>query len=106
MNLGDVMSEARNPQTLDLEALTTIELVSRFNQQDALVAEAVKATLPDVGNAVDAAAASLKPVAASSIWGPEPAGGWGCLMHPNVRQRLACRTGWRWGSLPGGLARC
>lgn len=60
MNLGALVSETRNPQTLDLDALTTIELVSRFNQQDALVADAVKATLPDVANAVDAAAASLK----------------------------------------------
>ncbi len=60
MNLGTLVSETRNPQTLDLDALTTIELVSRFNQQDALVADAVKATLPQVANAVDAAAASLK----------------------------------------------
>jgi N-acetylmuramic acid 6-phosphate etherase len=60
MNLGALVSETRNPQTLDLDALTTIELVSRFNQQDALVADAVKATLPQVANAVDAAAASLK----------------------------------------------
>lgn len=60
MNLGALVSETRNPQTLDLDALTTIELVSRFNQQDALVADAVKATLPQVANAVDAAATSLK----------------------------------------------
>jgi len=60
MNLGALVSEMRNPQTMDLDALTTIELVSRFNQQDALVADAVKATLPQVANAVDAAAASLK----------------------------------------------
>ncbi len=60
MNLGALVSETRNPQTLDLDVLTTIELVSRFNQQDALVADAVKATLPQVANAVDAAAASLK----------------------------------------------
>lgn len=60
MNLGALVSETRNPQTLDLDALTTIELVSRFNQQDALVADAVKGTLPQVANAVDAAAASLK----------------------------------------------
>ena len=60
MNLGALVSETRNPQTMDLDALTTIELVNRFNQQDTLVAEAVKATLPDVAKAVDAAAASLK----------------------------------------------
>ncbi|CBG89249.1 N-acetylmuramic acid 6-phosphate etherase [Citrobacter rodentium] len=60
MNLGALVSETRNPQTMDLDALSTLELVQRFNQQDALVAEAVKATLPDVARAVDAAAEALK----------------------------------------------
>lgn len=60
MNLGKLISETRNPQTMDLDALSTLELVTRFNQQDALVAVAVGATLPDVAKAVDAAAASLQ----------------------------------------------
>ncbi len=60
MNLGTLVSETRNPQTMDLDALSTPELVKRFNEQDTLVAEAVKATLPDVARAVDAAAAALK----------------------------------------------
>lgn len=60
MNLGTLVSETRNPQTMDLDALPTPELVKRFNEQDTLVAEAVKATLPDVARAVDAAAAALK----------------------------------------------
>ncbi|WP_436856757.1 N-acetylmuramic acid 6-phosphate etherase [Citrobacter tructae] len=60
MNLGALVSETRNPQTMDLDALSTLELVHRFNQQDTLVAEAVKATLSDVARAVDAAAEALK----------------------------------------------
>jgi len=60
MNLGALVSETRNPQTMDLDALTTLELVNRFNQQDTLVAQAVKATLPEVARAVDAAALALK----------------------------------------------
>ncbi|AFJ46113.1 N-acetylmuramic acid 6-phosphate etherase [Shimwellia blattae] len=60
MNLGSLISETRNPDTMDLDALPTLALVERFNQQDALVAEAVKATLPDVARAVDAAALALK----------------------------------------------
>ena len=42
MNLGALVSETRNPQTMDLDALSTLELVHRFNQQDTLVAQAVK----------------------------------------------------------------
>lgn len=60
MNLGSLVSESRNPQTMDLDALSTLEMVTRFNEQDALVAQAVKATLPEVALAVDAAAAALK----------------------------------------------
>ena len=60
MNLGQLVSETRNPQTMDLDALSTLDLVTRFNQQDTLVAQAVKETLPEVAKAVDAAAQSLK----------------------------------------------
>lgn len=60
MNLGSLVSETRNPQTMDLDCLSTLEMVERFNQQDALVAGAVEKTLPEVARAVDAASDSLK----------------------------------------------
>ncbi|MCE0847578.1 N-acetylmuramic acid 6-phosphate etherase [Buttiauxella sp. A2-C1_F] len=60
MNLGSLVSETRNPQTMDLDCLSTLEMVERFNQQDALVAGAVEKTLPEVALAVDAASESLK----------------------------------------------
>ncbi|MEB5923176.1 N-acetylmuramic acid 6-phosphate etherase [Franconibacter daqui] len=60
MNLGSLVSESRNPQTMDLDALSTLEMVTRFNEQDARVAQAVKVTLPEVAQAVDAAADALK----------------------------------------------
>ncbi|TNV20134.1 N-acetylmuramic acid 6-phosphate etherase [Buttiauxella sp. B2] len=60
MNLGSLVSETRNPQTMDLDCLSTLAMVERFNQQDALVAGAVEKTLPEVAKAVDAASESLK----------------------------------------------
>lgn len=59
MNLGALVSETRNPRTMDLDALSTLDMVTRFNEQDALVAQAVKATLPSVALAVDAAFEAL-----------------------------------------------
>lgn len=59
MDLSALVSETRNPETMDLDNLSTLEMVTKFNQQDATVAEAVRLTLPDVAKAVDAAAASL-----------------------------------------------
>lgn len=60
MNLGALVSESRNPETMDLDSLSTTELVECFNRQDAQVADAVRATLPDVAKAVDAAAGALR----------------------------------------------
>ncbi|KMV71886.1 hypothetical protein AI28_25380, partial [bacteria symbiont BFo1 of Frankliniella occidentalis] len=54
-----LVSETRNPDTLDLDNLSTLAMVTKFNQQDATVATAVSLTLPQVAAAVDAAAASL-----------------------------------------------
>lgn len=60
MNLGALISETRNADTMDLDSLSTLEMVTKFNEQDATVAEAVRRTLPEVAQAVDAAAASLQ----------------------------------------------
>ncbi|EOC0293011.1 N-acetylmuramic acid 6-phosphate etherase, partial [Cronobacter sakazakii] len=58
MNLGSLVSETRNPDTLDLDALPTLEMLRRFNEEDKRVAHAVSETLPEVAKAVDAAAAA------------------------------------------------
>lgn len=60
MDLGALISETRNADTIDLDSLSTLEMVTKFNDQDATVAAAVRRTLPQVAQAVDAAAASLQ----------------------------------------------
>lgn len=57
--LGALVSETRNAETLDLDSLSTLEMLHRFNHEDAKVADAVRLTLPAVAEAVDAAAAAL-----------------------------------------------
>ncbi|WP_075181525.1 N-acetylmuramic acid 6-phosphate etherase [Pantoea sp. 1.19] len=59
MNLGTLLSEGRNPATRQLDTLSTLEMVTLLNQQDATVAGAVQQTLPQVALAVEAAAAAL-----------------------------------------------
>lgn len=59
MNLAALVSETRNAETMELDNLSTLEMVTKFNQQDATVAEAVGKTLADVASAVDAAAQAL-----------------------------------------------
>ena len=60
MDLGSLISETRNADTMDLDTLSTLELVTKFNDEDATVADAVRQTLPDVAKAVDAAAQALQ----------------------------------------------
>ncbi|MBI3310848.1 MAG: N-acetylmuramic acid 6-phosphate etherase, partial [Serratia liquefaciens] len=60
MNLGALVSESRNPATLRLDEMTTLEMVSCFNQEDRKVPEAIEKVLPVIAQAVDLAAAALK----------------------------------------------
>ena len=60
MNLGALVSESRNPATLRLDEMTTLEMVSCFNQEDHKVPEAIEKVLPAIAEAVDLAAAALK----------------------------------------------
>lgn len=60
MNLGTLVSESRNPATMNLDEMTTLEMVATFNHEDSKVPEAIRAVLPEVAQAVDMAAASFK----------------------------------------------
>ncbi len=52
-------TEARNPATRDIDLLPTLELVRLLNAEDARVATAVAACLPDLAFLVDTAAARV-----------------------------------------------
>lgn len=53
-------SEARNPRTLDLDRVDTLTRLTRLNDEDRLVADAVRGTLPDVARCVDAVTERLR----------------------------------------------
>ncbi|MBS0970626.1 N-acetylmuramic acid 6-phosphate etherase [Chimaeribacter arupi] len=60
MNLGSLISETRNPDTLRLDEMTTLEMVTAFNREDHKVPDAIAQVLPQVAEAVDLAAAALR----------------------------------------------
>lgn len=60
MNLGALVSETRNPATMGLDEMSTLEMVSCFNREDRKVPEAIGKVLPAIAQAVDLAAAALK----------------------------------------------
>ncbi|HAT3805526.1 TPA: N-acetylmuramic acid 6-phosphate etherase, partial [Serratia marcescens] len=55
-----LVSETRNPATMGLDEMSTLEMVRCFNQEDRKVPEAIEKVLPAIAQAVDLAAAALK----------------------------------------------
>ncbi|MDR9831132.1 N-acetylmuramic acid 6-phosphate etherase [Vibrio sp. FNV 38] len=52
--LSQLISEERNPNTMDLDRLNTLDLVTKINQEDKLVPLAIELELPNIAQAVDA----------------------------------------------------
>jgi N-acetylmuramic acid 6-phosphate etherase len=54
------VTEEENPRTTNLSLLSTPEIVQAMNREDAMVATAVSAVLPEIGRAVDEIVARLR----------------------------------------------
>lgn len=58
--LSHLVSEGRNPDTMDIDLLSSQEIVERLNQQDKQVPLAVEAVLSQIAQAVDKITAAFK----------------------------------------------
>ena len=54
--LGQLLTEARNPRTENLDQLSTLDMLRVMNDEDATVISAVREVLPSIAQAVDAIA--------------------------------------------------
>ncbi|MEG3766676.1 N-acetylmuramic acid 6-phosphate etherase [Alteromonas sp. 14N.309.X.WAT.G.H12] len=52
--LNKIVSEGRNPETMDIDLLSTDAILRKINQEDAKVANAVAQEIPHIAQAVDA----------------------------------------------------
>jgi N-acetylmuramic acid 6-phosphate etherase len=59
MNLATLLTESRNPATEHIDELPTLEMLRLINHEDAQVAAAVAAVLPDIAKAVDEIASRI-----------------------------------------------
>ncbi|PSJ45272.1 N-acetylmuramic acid 6-phosphate etherase [Zobellella endophytica] len=59
-DLARLASEGRNPDTLDIDLKSTLDIVTTINSQDQRVPEAVARVLPEIAAAVDLAVAALR----------------------------------------------
>ncbi|MEY4923240.1 MAG: N-acetylmuramic acid 6-phosphate etherase [Pseudomonadota bacterium] len=60
MNLGTLVSESRNPATMELDKLSTLAMLTCINDEDSKVPAAICLVLPAIAQAVDLAAEALK----------------------------------------------
>ncbi|WP_184769382.1 N-acetylmuramic acid 6-phosphate etherase [Aminobacter carboxidus] len=51
--LGRLVSEERNPRTMDIDLLPTIDVLRKINDEDKLVAHAVEKVIPEIAATVD-----------------------------------------------------
>ncbi|OSZ83649.1 N-acetylmuramic acid 6-phosphate etherase [Yersinia pestis] len=60
MSLGALISESRNPATMELDKLSTLAMLTCINDEDRKVPDAIRLVLPAVAQAVGLAADALK----------------------------------------------
>jgi N-acetylmuramic acid 6-phosphate etherase len=60
MDMGALISESRNPATIELDKLSTLDMLICINDEDRKVPEAIRLVLPAIAQAVDLAAETLK----------------------------------------------
>lgn len=52
LTLDNLLTEARNPQTMELDSMTPLEIVSAMNREDARVPESIRPQLPNIARCV------------------------------------------------------
>lgn len=51
--IKDLVTETRNPRTMDIDAQDTVEILRRINEEDALIPKIVADEMPHIAQAVD-----------------------------------------------------
>ncbi len=60
LNLGKLTTESRNQNTLDIDQVSTLEMVKKINDEDKKVAIAVENELPQIAKAIDSIVERMK----------------------------------------------
>ena len=60
VTIDHLNTETRNPKTLDLDLLSTAQILSIMNEEDLNVVDAVKKALPQIEKVIDAAAQTIQ----------------------------------------------
>ena len=67
IDLRGMMTESRNPTSMNLDEMTALDIVSVMNSEDMKVPQAIKSQLPMIAQAVDCCVEGIKEGAAFLI---------------------------------------
>ena len=60
LTLDNLLTEARNPRTMNLDSMTPLEIVTAMNQEDAKVPDSIRPELPHIAQCVTWATESIR----------------------------------------------
>ncbi|MBG6140642.1 N-acetylmuramic acid 6-phosphate etherase [Longispora fulva] len=95
-------TEGRNPRTLDLDLLSTRDLLATLNAEDATVPGAVAGVLDALAGVVDRAVAALAAGGSVHYFGAGTSGRLGCLDAAEIPPTYGVPAGWFQAHLAGG----
>jgi len=100
--LGELPTEARNPRSEHIDELSTLDMLRVINEEDATVAVAVRACLPQIAAAVDAIAERFGRGGRRGYVGAGPSGRLGVLDASECPPTFSVEPGLFVGLIAGG----
>lgn len=94
--LERLVSEDRNPKTMDIDLLPTIDILRKINDEDRGVPAAVEKVIPEIAAAVDRIVGAFQKGAQLVYMGAGTSGRLGSSTLRSVRRPSACPRAWWW----------
>lgn len=98
------ITEAQNPSTTDIDTLSSLEIVTLINDEDARVAAAVRRELPNIARAVDVIVQRMKRGGRLFYFGAGTSGRLGVLDASEMPPTYSTPPEWVQGVIAGGDA--
>lgn len=93
-SLSTLITEQRNPNSVDIDRQSTLEIVRLMNEEDKLVPLAIESCLPQISLAVEQIVQAFQQGGRLIYIGAGTSGRLGVLMRQNALQHLACLRKW------------
>ncbi len=100
--IKDLATEQRNPRTMDLDGLSTVEVLERLNDEDRTVPDVVRAEIPHIARAVDLAFDALSAGGRVLYVGAGTSGRLGVLDAAECPPTFGTPPEWIQGIIAGG----